>query len=159
MPHNESKRRKKRWTPQEVEEAVATRGGTIARDLLQFAKQHSANGQFVAQRANKNPVVDFYISHVADDGSRKEKVIVQYGFGNTWKGPNLYLRLKYIKQMVRDKVHLYYELLNHLQQILGKQVDGKRDELPIHDDALLENEKLPQFKELILWLKDHIPSP
>lgn len=140
----------RKWTPQEVEDAFIAWKNPVALELLEFAKKYSAGGQFVAPGPKQNATFVFYISHSTADGSPRKQSI--FNCVKEWGG--IYLYLNGIAYMAPTNV--LEDFRKHLQGIFGDAVDVNMKEPGLSFDLL--SSKLPQFKELILWLKAKIPS-
>ena len=79
----------KPWSAEEVEQEILAGGDATAIALLQFAKEHSVDGKYVASGRRLNAVVRLHVAAKFPDGSVRNRVLFSYTHG--WGGIYLYL--------------------------------------------------------------------
>ena len=133
------------WSSAEVEEEFVRDSDPVRLELLKFAKEHSADGQFVSPQVKQYPT-----------------------FGLTIKGRNVNSELKRLMLFYLvlgwDAIFLYLtavaaltdgdtmeEFRRRLKEIFGASIkaDGKEVGISL---SLLEKH-MPEFKDLLLWFK------
>lgn len=138
------------WIVEETEEAFEQEGSNVLIDLLEFSKQHSYQGQIIANNLKKFSTFGFYVPLVIDDGSRKTRMVFSCTQG--WSAINVYLSR--IKNFVSPE--LKSEFVRRMEKALGNHIDSTQSELFL---ALSDFEtKLDAFKNVVLWLKNSLES-
>ena len=90
----------KAWTPAEVENEFRLDGNAVALELLDFAKRHSENGQFIALGKKQNAAFGFNVKGRRDDGSLTLRMVFTCVQG--WGGVTI--RLYYADTIARPPV-------------------------------------------------------
>jgi hypothetical protein len=135
------------WTPQEVEEAFASDGNPTVLSLLQFAKDNSAGGQFVAPGPKQNATFAFYLASAINGKAARQAILVCIRSYEC-----VYLYLQKVRELTSENV--WQDFFSRMETILGEKIEANRKELGIDYDLL--SRKLTEIKDLLLWLKDSV---
>jgi hypothetical protein len=134
------------WSHEEVEEAFRRDGNPVLLRLMEFSKQHSADGQIVSPAVKSNATFGFYIRGRKRDG-RGSKLMFFYtvlGWDDVW------MYLKQMRGLISPEAAP--ELDQRLAAISGAQIDINRIEPRLKIEAVGQHQA--EFEQLLLWLKD-----
>lgn len=134
------------WPPQEVEEAFRRRGDSVTVRLLEFAKQESADGQFVSPSPKTNATFGFYVQGQTPEGRRSKLMIfyVTLGWDDVW--------FNLARSLVSEVTS--HELDRRLKSLFGDEIDLTRSSPRLKMEAI--GRRLPEFEELVLWFRDEV---
>lgn len=136
------------WTPEQVEEQFRREGNETAVAMLDFVKEHSADGQIISPGKKKNPVFGFYVTGLKD-GVNPTKCMIF----NCIQGWNcLYLYFNAASNISDDAI--MSEFRHQLKEIFGNELDVNKVELGISYDVLSKH--IHEFQELMLWFKRQV---
>ena len=138
------------WTPEAVVEAFREDGNPTAIELVKFAKQHSADGQFVSPGRNKNATLSFYVDGRLQDGSPRKRSIFSATIGHD----SVRIRPKHVEEISTPDTAK--EFLHRLHHIFGDDVNTQAHSPGISLISL--GKHLEEFKELILWFTSKAES-
>jgi hypothetical protein len=138
----------RKWTDQEVEEAFISGNDPIAKELFEFVKRYSHNGQFLASGKKQRACFGFYIHGYKPDGSDSRLQAFNYAEGD--ETMTIFVR------MISDIAppHVLTDYKQGLKGLFGDMINLELKEPNIKMSLL--GEKLDGFKSLILKLHEEI---
>ena len=138
----------RKWTPGEVEEEFAKVENPVALAVLEFARQHSADGKFIPSGRRKNANIHFNVKTRDPNG----KPILQVLFSSTAGWGSVYFNLKLVSQHVDGPVVLEFQ--ERLSDAFDVTSQPGTVWVSVHFDRI--SGKVDRFKEIVLWIASEV---
>ena len=136
------------WTAAEVETEFRQKGNTTAAALLDFAKQHSDNGDFTIPGRRLNAILGFYVRSTRDDGVSARRVVFNCILG--WSSIGVFFDA--VDAIAVPTVAA--ELRKRLKTTFGRDIDIEQKQAGMTLDTLSRH--LVEFLETMLWFKQEL---
>ena len=134
------------WTPHEVEEEFRKDGNETALALLDFVKQHSADGEYIDPGKKVGAVFGYWVRGLRKDGTPRRRGIFNSSSG--WG--EIYIYLHRAEKIVSSED--YDELLRRLKEIFGNDINLDLKETSVKYETLRNH--MVEFQDVMLWLKE-----
>ncbi len=134
------------WPPEEVEAVFRDEADPKTLRLLEFAKEHSADGKFVSEAVKSNATFGFYIDGRKDDGQPARYMFFWHTHG--WDSVKLYVKM--MGFLVDEDV--LQQLVDKLSECFGEHFDPEKKEPFVPLAAV--HERLDDFLQIVLWFRE-----
>jgi len=131
------------WSPEEVERDFLKLEDSTALEILEFAKQHSADGKFTPMGRRKLANICFYINDHSADGKKTRLPL----FSTTCTWNCVYFNLKNVSRFSDESVDR--EFRSRLANLFDTNVEPDATWVGIGFDSI--SSSIDEFKELVLW--------
>ena len=133
------------WPPDEVEEVFRQKGDTGDIQLLDFVKEHSADGEFVSPGTKIAASFGFYVRGIRADGKNVRNMFFCYNYD--WEHMTIFLNMM---SAIVD-IDVSKKLRSRLKACLGEAIKIEQKEPLVAVTAV--HDKLDEFKDLVLWFQ------
>lgn len=137
------------WTVGEVEEAIRSSGCRDMPKLLEFAKQHSADGQIIAPGKKQNATFGFYVKGMRNGEATRRMIFNCVG---DWSV--VYVYLNFAEAVA--SLPVVESLRGRLGAICPDTLDDSRKEIGLPFDLVAQH--FDEFCDTMLWFKSAAES-
>ncbi len=142
----------KYWTTAEVESEFQLEGDTTALALLDFAKEHSSEGEYVTSHPRKFARFSFVVEGRSITKELERRTVLNCT--QNVSGVEYHLNIGEVDRVASPAVRT--EFRNRLVSIFGNEIELQRTWTKLN--PVLVSVHIAEFESLLLWLKQEVIS-